>query len=138
MRIPRSYYPCDPVLAKDDGTLEGGWWYKSTEVVDCKNCIGCDNVKAKDELEFEQWQNKGGSCCRKCKGEEGAKRRKRMRAPSRRSSRNEGKNKDYTEPGNEVMLREDAGDVAEIWTGVRCAMAAPRYIGVGRKQIGEM
>jgi hypothetical protein len=94
-------------------------------VVDCKKCIGCDNVKAKDECEFEQWQNKGGSCCRKCKGEKGAKRRKTMRAPSRTSSRNEGKNKVYTEPGNEVMLGEEAGDVAEIWTGVRCEMADP-------------
>jgi hypothetical protein len=34
------------------------------------------------------------------------------------------------EPGNEVMLGKDAGDVAEIWTGVRCEMTDPRYIGV--------
>ena len=102
-------------------------------MVDCKKCIGCDNVKAKDEFEFEQWQDNRGSCCKKCKGEEGVKRRKTTREPSRRSSRNEGKNKDYTEPGNEVMLGEDAGDVAEIWTGVRCEMADPRYIGVGEK-----
>ena len=48
VRIPRSYYPSDPVLAKDYGTPEGGWWYRLTGVVDCKKCIGCDNVKAKD------------------------------------------------------------------------------------------
>ena len=53
--------PSNPVLAKDDGTLEGGWWYRPTKVVDCKKCIGCDNVRAKDEFEFEQWQNKRGS-----------------------------------------------------------------------------
>ena len=28
------------------------------------------------------------------------------------------------------MLGEDAEDVAKIWTGVRCEMADPRYIGV--------
>jgi hypothetical protein len=115
VRIPRSYDPSDLVLTKDDGT--------PTEVVNCKKCIGCDSIKAKDEFEFKQWQNKRGSCCRKCKGEEDVKRRKTMRAQSRRSSRNEGKNKDYTGPGNEVMLGEHAGDVAEIWTEVRCEMA---------------
>ena len=85
-------------------------------MVDCKKCIGCDNVRAKDEFEFEQWQNKGGSCCKKCRGEEGAKRRKSMQAPSRRSSRNKGKDKNcvYTEPRDEVMLGEDAEDVAKI------------------------
>ena len=133
VRIPRSFYPDDRVLAKDDGTPEGGWWYRPTEVVDCKKCIECDNVKAKDEFEFEQWQDKRGSCCKKCKSEEGVKRRKTTREPSRRSSRNEGKNKDYTEPGNEVSLGEDAGNVTEIWTGVRCEMADPRYIGVGEE-----
>ena len=77
---------------------------------------------------------------KKCKGEEGAKRRKTTRAPSRRSIRNEGKNKDYTEPGNEVMMGEDAGDVAEIWTGVRCEMGL-RWLTLDTLesgQIGEM
>jgi hypothetical protein len=58
-RIPKSYYPSDPVLAKDDGTPEGGWWCRPTEVVDCKKCIECDSLRAKDESEFEQWQEWG-------------------------------------------------------------------------------
>ena len=32
VRIPRSFYPYDPVLTKDDGTPEGGWWYRPTEL----------------------------------------------------------------------------------------------------------
>jgi hypothetical protein len=50
LRMPRSYYPSNPVLAKDDGTLESGWWFRPTEVVDCKKCIRCDNVRANDEF----------------------------------------------------------------------------------------
>ena len=56
-----------------------------------------------------------------------------MQAPSRRSSRNMGKDKDYTEPRDEVMLGEDAEDVAKTWMGVRCEMTDPRYIGVGEE-----
>jgi hypothetical protein len=40
-------------------------------------------------------------------------------------------------PGDEVMLGEDAEDVAKIWTTVRCdsscEMADPRYVGVGEE-----
>ena len=67
MRIPRSYYPSGLVLAKDDGTPESGCRYRPTEVVDYKKCIGSDNVKAKDEFEFEQWQNKGGHAAESAK-----------------------------------------------------------------------
>ena len=74
-----------------------------------------------------------GSCCNKCRGEDGVKRRKPTKEPSRRRSRNLGRDKNYTEPRDEVMLREDQEDVAKTWTGVRCEMADPRYIGVGEE-----
>jgi hypothetical protein len=32
-----------------------------------KKCIGCDNVKAKDEFEFEQWQDKRGHAAKSAK-----------------------------------------------------------------------
>ena len=84
-------------------------------------------------LSSNSGRTRGGHATESAKVRKVVQRRRTMREPSRRSSRNEGKNKDYTEPGNEVMLGEDAGDVAEIWTGVRCEMADPRYIGVGEE-----
>jgi hypothetical protein len=85
------------VSSKEDGTTEGGWWYKSTEVVNCKKCIGCDSFRAEDEFDFKQWQSKSGLCCNECKGQNDVKRRRTTDKLSRRSSRNKNKFMNYTE-----------------------------------------
>jgi hypothetical protein len=79
LQIPKSYYPrTKPIFEKDDGTTEGGWWYRPTEVVNCKKCIGCYNFRAEDEFDLKQWQSKSGSCCHECKGKDDVKRRRRI------------------------------------------------------------
>jgi ribonuclease HI len=134
LQIPKSYYPrTKPIFEKEDGTTEGGWWYRPTEVVNCKKCIGCYNLRAEDEFDLKQWQSKSGSCCNECKGKDDVKRRKTTDKPSRRSGRNKDKVMNYTESRDDEMLEEDAEDVTKIWTGVRCEMADPRYIGVGEE-----